>query len=292
MDKRRKIGMGMVLLGASLWGGSSNSIEFLMTHQHFSPEFVLLCRMVSTCLVFLLYCACKRMDLLAPFRQDGWLMAKFTVLGMYVMQVPFVRAVYYSNAATATVLQYTMPAVLLAMVLLQQKRLPNRRELLAVGLAIVGTVLIATKGKGTNLAVSPESLGWGFLSAFGMACYTIYASVLLKKYSCFLVLGWGSLLNALILVVINQPSPVGIILNGSTLQAFMVMFVLGTLVAYSVYLESTQYIPPSETGTLAAFEPLSAYFFSIVFMGNHVGLAEMLGALCIMAMVVVLARRN
>jgi len=284
--------MGMVLLGASLWGGSSNSIEYLMTHQHFGPEFVLLCRMVSTSLVFLLYCACKHMDLLALFRQDSRLMAKFTVLGMYVMQVPFVRAVYYSNAATATVLQYTMPAMLLGMVLLQQRRLPSRREVLAVGLAIIGTALIATKGKGTNLAVSPESLGWGLLSAFGMACYTIYASELLKKYSCFLVLGWGSLLNSLLLVVINRPSPAGIILNSSTVEAFMIMFVLGTLVAYSVYLESTQYIPASETGTLAAFEPLSAYFFSIVFMGNHVGLAEMLGALCIMTMVVVLARKG
>lgn len=292
MERRRKIGMGMVLLGASLWGGSSNSIEYLMTHQHFSPEFVLLCRMVSTCLVFLLYCIYKKMDLLAPFQQDGRLMAKFTVLGMYIMQVPFVRAVYYSNAATATVLQYTMPAVLLGMVLLQQRRLPGRRELLAVGLAVIGTFLIATKGQGANLAVSPESLGWGFLSAFGMACYTIYASVLLKKYSCFLILGWGSLINSLMLLAINQPSPAGIILNDATLQAFLVMFVLGTLVAYSVYLQSTQYIPASETGTLAAFEPLSAYFFSIVFMGNRVGLVEMLGALCIMTMVVVLARKG
>ena len=292
MERRKKIGMGMVLLGASLWGGSSNSIEFLMTHQHFSPEFVLLCRMVATGLVFMLYCIYKHMDLMAPLRQMPGLMIKFTVLGMYIMQVPFVRAVFNSNAATATVLQYTMPAILLGMVLLQQKRLPGHREVLGVALAIIGTVLIATKGQGANLAVSPMALFWGLLSAFGMACYTIYASVLLQKYSCFLVLGWGSLFNALMLLVINQPSPAGILLNGATLEAFLVMFVLGTLIAYSVYLESTQYIPASETGTLAAFEPLSAYFFSIVFMGNQVGIAEMIGALCIMTMVVVLARKS
>ena len=59
-----------------------------------------------------------------------------------------------------------------------------------------------------------------------------------------------------------------------------------------MYLESTKYIPPAETGALAAFEPLSAYFFSVVVMGNKVGPVEMLGALCIMVMVGVLARND
>lgn len=45
-----------------------------------------------------------------------------------------------------------------------------------------------------------------------------------------------------------------------------------------MYLESTKYIPASETGALAAFEPLSAYAVSILFMGNRVGFVEMAGA--------------
>ena len=83
----------------------------------------------------------------------------------------------------------------------------------------------------------------------------------------------------------------GAVFNFDTLWSFGVLFVLGTLVAYTVYLESTRYIPASETGTLAAFEPLSAYFFSILFLGNHIGVAESIGALCIITMVVLLARK-
>ncbi|WP_281519837.1 DMT family transporter [Acidaminococcus timonensis] len=291
MDRNRKIGMGMVLLGASLWGSSSNCMEYLMTHQHFTWQAILFARMVLTGLFFLAFCLYKKEPLLAPLRKDPWLMLKFTVLGMFVMQVPFVKAIYYSNAATATVLQYLMPAILLVMSLWKAKRGPRRREVVAVGLAILGTALIATRGQGAALAVSPETLFWGILGAFGMAWYTLYAAELLQCYSCFLIIGWGSLGNALLLELLVHPNVQGAVFNFDTLWSFGVLFVLGTLVAYTVYLESTRYIPASETGTLAAFEPLSAYFFSILFLGNHIGVAESIGALCIITMVVLLARK-
>ena len=54
------------------------------------------------------------------------------------MQVTFFKAIYYSNAATATVLQYTMPAILLLMYLVKDWRLPTRREVVAVVLALLG----------------------------------------------------------------------------------------------------------------------------------------------------------
>lgn len=283
--------MGMVLLGASLWGSSSNCMEYLMTHQHFTWQAILLARMILTGLFFLGFCLYKKEPLLTPLRKEPWLMLKFTVLGMFVMQVPFVKAIYYSNAATATVLQYLMPALLLIMYLWKVKRRPRRREVVAVGLAILGTALIATKGQGAALAVSPETLFWGILGAFGMAWYTLYAAELLQRYSCFLIVGWGSLGNALLLELVEHPHVQGAIFNFDTLWSFGVLFVLGTLVAYTVYLESTKYIPAAETGTLAAFEPLSAYFFSILFLGNHIGMAESIGTLCIITMVVMLARK-
>lgn len=282
MERRKKIGVGMVLLGAGLWGSSSNSVEYLMVHQHFTWAAILFWRMVCTGVVFLGTCLYQKQDLLAPLKNDWKWLLKFVLLGMYLMQVTFFKSIYYSNAATATVLQYTMPAILLFMYLIKERRRPTRREVVAVALALVGTALIATKGEGAALAISQEALFYGILGAFGMAFYTAYAAVLLKKYSCFLILGWGSLGNALLLGIFNL----------HTVEAFGILFVLGTLVAYYVYLESTKYIPPAETGALAAFEPLSAYFFSVVVMGNKVGPVEMLGALCIMVMVGVLARND
>lgn len=69
-----------------------------------------------------------KMDMLRPLREEPLLLLKFIVLGMYGMQVPFVRAIASSNAATATVLQYLMPALLLGYYLLQEHRAPRKKK--------------------------------------------------------------------------------------------------------------------------------------------------------------------
>ena len=124
-----------------------------------------------------------------------------------------------------------------------------------------------------------------------MAFYTAFAADLLHRYPTFLIIGWGSLGNALLLMALNHPTLEGTLWTAGTLAAFGIIIVLGTLIAYTVYLENTKYIPASETGALAAFEPLSAYAVSILFMGNRVGFVEMAGALCIMVMVWMLSKK-
>lgn len=291
MKKTHQYGVMLVLVGATLWGSSSNSLEYLMTYQHFSWDTVLAIRMVVTAAVFLLISGLRGEKLLEPVKKDFLRLLRFTVLGLYTMQVPFTIAIHYSNAATGTVLQYLMPVILLGYYLILERRRPRRREAVAAFLAIVGTFLIATKGEGAALAISREALFWGILSAFGMAFYTAFAADLLHRYPTFLIIGWGSLGNALLLMALNHPTLEGTLWTAGTLAAFGIIIVLGTLIAYTVYLESTKYIPASETGALAAFEPLSAYVVSILFMGNRVGFVEMAGALCIMVMVWMLSKK-
>lgn len=291
MKKTHQYGVMLVLVGATLWGSSSNSLEYLMTYQHFSWDTVLAIRMVVTAAVFLLISGLRGEKLLEPVKKDFLRLLRFTVLGLYTMQVPFTIAIHYSNAATGTVLQYLMPVILLGYYLILERRRPRRREAVAAFLAIVGTFLIATKGEGAALAISREALFWGILSAFGMAFYTAFAADLLHRYPTFLIIGWGSLGNALLLMALNHPTLEGTLWTAGTLAAFGIIIVLGTLIAYTVYLESTKYIPASETGVLAAFEPLSAYAVSILFMGNRVGFVEMAGALCIMVMVWMLSKK-
>lgn len=291
MKKTHQYGVMLVLVGATLWGSSSNSLEYLMTYQHFSWDTVLAIRMVVTAAVFLLISGLRGEKLLEPVKKDFLRLLRFTVLGLYTMQVPFTIAIHYSNAATGTVLQYLMPVILLGYYLILERRRPRRREAVAAFLAIVGTFLIATKGEGAALAISREALFWGILSAFGMAFYTAFAADLLHRYPTFLIIGWGSLGNALLLMALNHPTLEGTLWTAGTLAAFGIIIVLGTLIAYTVYLESTKYIPASETGALAAFEPLFAYAVSILFMGNRVGFVEMAGALCIMVMVWMLSKK-
>lgn len=158
MKKTHQYGVMLVLIGATLWGSSSNSLEYLMTYQHFSWDTVLAIRMFVTAAVFLLISGLRGEKLLDPVKKDFFRLIRFTVLGLYTMQVPFTIAIHYSNAATGTVLQYLMPVILLGYYLILERRRPRRREAVAAFLAIVGTFLIATKGEGAALAISREAL--------------------------------------------------------------------------------------------------------------------------------------
>lgn len=222
MKKTHQYGVMLVLVGATLWGSSSNSLEYLMTYQHFSWDTVLAIRMVVTAAVFLLISGLRGEKLLEPVKKDFLRLLRFTVLGLYTMQVPFTIAIHYSNAATGTVLQYLMPVILLGYYLILERRRPRRREAVAAFLAIVGTFLIATKGEGAALAISREALFWGILSAFGMAFYTAFAADLLHRYPTFLIIGWGSLGNALLLMALNHPTLEGTLWTAGTLAASLV----------------------------------------------------------------------
>lgn len=287
----RNKGILMVLLGAGLWGGSSTAVQFLFTQKNITPEWLLTVRMLITALGFLSVSLYKKLPMLEPWKQDTILMLKFCVLGLYFMQYPFFKAIALSNSVTATVIQYLMPAILLCFYLRQVKRWPNKQEIIAVMLAIVGTYLLVTKGSWTTLEISPEGFAWALASAFGMAFYTEYARRLLQKYHCALILGWGSLVCCALLFLTTNPFPFTGIMDSGTIEAMSVLIILGTFVAYYLYLESTIYIPASETGALAAFEPLAAFLMSILVLHVSFGWAETLGAFCIISMVVVLARK-
>ena len=127
MKKTHQYGVMLVLIGATLWGSSSNSLEYLMTYQHFSWDTVLAIRMFVTAAVFLLISGLRGEKLLEPVKKDFFRLIRFTVLGLYTMQVPFTIAIHYSNAATGTVLQYLMPVILLGYYLILERRRPHRR---------------------------------------------------------------------------------------------------------------------------------------------------------------------
>ena len=70
-------------------------------------------------------------------------------------------------------------------------------------------------------------------------------------------------------------------------MAFVVIF--GTLFAYYCYLESLNYIQPTETSILGSFEPLSAAFLSVIWLKNPFGMGDIVGTVCIILTTIILA---
>lgn len=284
----------MILCGASLWGASGTAVQYLFEYKKLTPEWLLMIRMMITGILMLGYEYCKGSDiwLVIRNRQDRFAIINFAVFGMICCQYFYFLAIKYGNAATATVLQYLMPVIVLVYFLWRTRRQPSNTELGSVIMALVGTYLLITKGNWASLAISGETLFYGILSAFAMAFYTIYPKKLLMKYSSTMVIGWGMFIAGILMNIFLQPWPFTGIFDWQTVCAMSVLIIFGTFIAFSCYLESTKYIKASEVGALASVEPLASVVLAVVVLDVDFGLVDTLGVFCIISTVFILARQK
>lgn len=161
------------------------------------------------------------------------------------------------------------------------------KEVFCAVFAIVGTVLIATAGDLTSLALPPEALFWGLLSAFACALYTISPVGLILKYSAPVVVGWGMFLGSLVLMPVTLMTTFTGVVDTNTLLAFAYVVVFGTILSFVFYLGGVAYVSPSRGSIISALEPVSSVIFSFLLFSMTFGMYELTGmALIIIATVV------
>lgn len=288
MAGMRMKGILMASMGCILWGSSGIAGQFLLGPMQIAPEWLTLCRLLLGGVILLAFSSVKGKESIFAIwknKQDRIALFFFGALGMLFTQYAYFVSIKYSNAATATVLEYLMPILILGWYCIRLRRPPAKKEILCAVLAIAGTFLIATHGELTKLAISPEALIWGLIAAASCAFYTVEPKRIIQKWGSSLVVGWGMIVAGLVLTPVAVMTPVTGQLGMETLAAFLYVVFFGTVISFSLYLGSLAYIDPSETSIIAALEPLSSIVFSFFLFQMTFGMAELLGMLLIIAAV-------
>jgi drug/metabolite transporter (DMT)-like permease len=290
----RPKGMALVLTGAALWGISGTVAQYLFQHQGFSPEWLVVVRLLISGIILLILASSSGKDKKGVWgiwknKQDVISLLMFSILGMLAVQYTYFAAIKHSNAATATVLQYLGPAMIACYLAIRAKRLPTSKEMMAVILALLGTFLLVTQGNIQSLSISGWALFWGLTSAVALAFYTLQPHNLLSRWGSTVVIGWGMLIGGISFSFIHPPWNFQghWTLPSFFAVAFIVIF--GTLIAFYCYLESLKYITATETSLLACIEPLSAAVLSVIWLQVSFGLEEWLGTLCILTTIMILS---
>lgn len=285
----------MVIVGASMWGGSGVAGQYLLQDCGFSTGWLVVTRMILAGIILLTVDRLRHSDgLLVIFkdRQDIRELLIFSVFGMLAVQYTYFASIRAGNAAAATVLQYLMPVVIIVWTVWQTRKAPQRVELTAVVLAVLGTFLLVTHGSLETLSIPPDAFVWGILSAVAAAVYTVMPKRLIRKWRATLVVGWGMLIGGTVLSLLAPPwNFTGTWTAGSSLL-YGYVIVFGTVVAFGCYLGSTKYIEPTEAGILGSIEPLSAIILSVVFLGTGFGLFDIAGTSLIIGTVLLLAKKR
>ncbi|RHW37444.1 EamA family transporter [Lysinibacillus yapensis] len=288
-------GILLVLTAAIFWGISGTVSQYLFQALQISPEWLTAVRLLSAGSL-LMAIAFKQQGtrIFDIWRQkvDVVQIILFGIVGMIGVQYTYLAAIKYSNAATATVLQYLGPAIVTSYFIFKAKRWPTRKEGSAVFLALLGTLLLVTHGNIHTLSISKEGLFWGILSAFGLAFYTIQPIQLLMRWGSTMVVGWGMIVGGIAFSIVNPPWQFEGYWNFNANFAFLFIVICGTVLAFYCYLESLKYLSASETSLLACAEPLSAAMTSVLFLGVSFGWFDWIGTALILFTIVLLAKRE
>ena len=140
MSKQLK-GSLMVITAGIAWGISGVSGQYLMAHgvnvNLLTSLRLILAGTLLTASVFF-----RQRDKLVQAIKDRKTLvsiALFALFGLVLNQYAYLSAIQYTNAGTATVLQYVTPVLILAFVCAKNRRFPTVSELVAIIMAIAGT---------------------------------------------------------------------------------------------------------------------------------------------------------
>ena len=215
----------------------------------------------------------------------------FGTAGMYLVQYTYFKTIELSNVSFSTILQFTAPFFIFIYESIKNKKIPAFSTLILLFMTILGVVFIATKGKISSLSVSPEALLLGLISAIMIAFYSIYPKKLLKKYGSITVVGWGMIVGSVISNIVHPIWKIQGNVNTESITQVTVVVILGTSVAYLIYIASLNYISSSLAGILTAFEPVLAAILSVIIFRLKFSFVELIGFILVFVSIFILEKR-
>lgn len=206
---------------------------------------------------------------------------------LYVGQsYTFFAALKHIPASMVSLLLYLYPGIVtLAAVLFFQERM-FARKWIAVGLAIAGSILIVGVSGNTNL---PGVL-FGVGTAIFYSAYLLVGSKTLESVdslaSSTIVMAVAAVAYTVMALIQGLQWPIES--SGWTWAIFLA--VIPTFIAITTLLAGLERVGPVATSTLAAVEPLATAALSVAFLGERMGVIQILGGGCILAAVFILAK--
>ena len=297
--KYSKYGALVAIIAAIFWGFSGCCSQYIFENFNVDAAHLTSFRMLSagTIVVLAGFAAGKLkgsddMTVIWKNRSDVISLLIFAVFGIMLCQLSYQKAIYWTNSSTATILQYTGPVMIMAITCFLARRLPTKKEVAAIVLAMTGTFLLATHGNIHTMVMTPEGLMWGILAAMTLVTYNMLPEQILKKYGSMCVTGYGMVIGGVVLSLVTRVWTMELIYDIRFWLAFGGIVFFGTVISFTMFLWGVAQIGPVKASLIASIEPVSATVFMIVWLGEEFQLMDLAGFTCIFLTVFLLLKKE
>ena len=248
------------------------------------------CRVLVALLALAPFLVWRRPDLLRPPPGTWPALAGFGA-SVAAVNLTYYVAIDHLPVGVALALQYTGPAMLLAVTTLTlrgQESRPGRLAWAAAGITLAGAVLVSRALEGLG-ALDLPGLAAGLASAALFATYLLTAELAGRRGAePATTLLWGFLVAVAIwsLTVPWWSWPVATLADPGVVAAVLGVGLVGTLVPFALAVGAVRVISASTAGIAATSEPVFAVAFAWVLLGQRLNPAQLAGAALVVAGVV------
>ena len=281
-------GYAYVSLAAILWAISGSASKYLF-NQGLSPFQVVQLRTTIAFTGLFIWLGLRHPSLLKISSRDLIYFPLLGVFGIAAAQFFYLFTISKINVAAAILLHYTGPVfVALYSVIFARYQLRAKTVIAIMG-TLSGCFLVVGAYDLDLLSMNRAGIVGGLLAAVAFATYSLLSEYGMRKYNPWTVLFYAFLFAALIWNVLHFP-----------LEAFShaytpvawwwIVFigVLGTILPFGFYFEGINLIRSTHASITATLEPITAGILSFIFLGETMGIWQILGGILVIASVVLL----
>ncbi|HEY9663086.1 MAG TPA: DMT family transporter, partial [Allocoleopsis sp.] len=193
--------------------------------------------------------------------------------------------------AVALVVQYTAPAIVVAITALRTRHLPAPITLIAVAAAMVGVAMVSGMW-GDRLNLDGLGLVAAGLSALFFASYTLLSEAVVQTYGALGVMFRAFVVSSLFWVAfqLTQGVPDALFTLGN-LPGILFVGVGGTLVPFSLLCWGIQQVSAERAVIAATLEPVIATGLAWMWLGQTLDWVQLLGGVLVLMAVLSLQLR-
>lgn len=261
------LGIFLVLLGGIFWAISGALAQYLFKNN-LNAEQISFYRLFFTGILLIIFSFNTQKIKLFTSKKEIVSLIIFGFFGLLLTQYSYFKAIFYTDAGTATMIQYCAPVIIMIFVCFKEKVFPKMLEILALILILIALFLLATGGKIDSLNLNFWGIFWGILGAFGVVFYSLCARAIILKYGLFFVMGYASLFGSFVLLVFLGGELSSYKFELDSFLAILGIIFIGTIGAFYFYLEGLKHIGALRASMIACIEPVMAALISYLFLGT------------------------
>jgi DME family drug/metabolite transporter len=210
------------------------------------------------------------------------------ILGVAASNYLYYLAIQRTNVATAIILQYTAPILVLLYTVTRGLQKPTLQRVAAVGLAVTGIALVIGIFGSGGFRLDAIGVMAALGAAFSFAFYNVGGHNILARYDRWTVLLYVILSASLFWIIVNPPwKIVAAHYSGAQWLFLLVFSLISVLAPFSLYFAGLQHLEPTRAIVVSCLEPVFSIVIAAAALGEVMRPLQTVGILLVLVAIVV-----